>query len=200
MSDESQRPPATGGRTDLVGADPEDPRVAEAIARYERGQEGEELQAVTANPAPLEKYGVKLRTPSLMQSAMLARIANKGTLAAEFQPFIWLFTLGAPLEAVYGALYRMDREGGGVHTLMAAAQEWFEASGIPSDVTQDIVDAVAQTFLLAEKLMPKGGNADYDGKLKKNERTGPSSPATSLPPNMDGPSATSGGESPSQES
>lgn len=162
----------------VIGEVPDDPRVKQAIENYEKGPQDAITKAVTQSPPlGLARYGITLRKPSLMQSAMITRVMGcSKAVPVAYQPFIYIFTLGAPLEKVYQALDLLDDKG--LSGFMTAIHTWFDESGIPTDVTQEVLNAVAETFEIANKLMPPTPEPEGDGQvpteIKKNPSLGSS--------------------------
>lgn len=178
---------------------PDSPEVLEQLRIHEQEHEGNVARAVVGNPPlGLAKYGVTLRTPGLMHGAMIARVmaAAKDEISSYDQMFIYLFTLGAPLEKVYASLYLAEKQG--LPAFMATTYEWFESLGLPKGITQEVLDAVTESFTLAQALAPKE-TKDAEGvvTIKKKETLGSSSPLIESPPSTDGTKITSGGTSPS---
>jgi len=161
----------------LIGELPDDPRVKEALEKVE----GKNLEVVAADalltsnsPAPriLEDYGIKMRPQNLMHGVMISRIMALGTVDEYYQPWIWLWSLCAPLREIYLAIDKAKIEG--IPALMEEVHEWFNKSKLPQDITKEVMDMVARTFLLASKLAPQPGE-DEEGGVKKNATLGGSS-------------------------
>lgn len=140
--------------------------------------------AVTANPNPvkgLEKYGLTLRPMGLMPSAMITRIVLRRKpkeIPMEYQPFIWIFILCADLQLVYDTLDVMDEDG--FSKFMAIVDEWFRTTGIPQEVTTELMEAVGETFELCNKMLPKAEAEVKAGDVvKKNALPGMDSQQTS---------------------
>jgi hypothetical protein len=181
----------SNGELHVVGGIPNDPEIRQAIADYETSDHSAAAKALTSPmPHGFERWGIKLRTPGLMHSAMITRVMAGREVPTTYQPFIYIFTLGADLEKVYAALDLLDKKG--MPSFMALIHGWWEACGIPQGVTQDVLDAVAETFELANKLAPQAPQddesteAEVNDVLKKNVSRGLSQPQTGLPANTDG--------------
>lgn len=157
----------------LVGEIPEDdPRVQAAMAAVENdnGSEADAAEALIPAFVGFERYGLKLRPQSLMQSALVARIQALGELDALYQPWILLFLLAADLKLVYSSIDKAKKAGpDAIAQLMADIHQWFNDSGIPTETTQEVIDAAAESFQLAARLAPK---VNDDGGLKKNPDLG----------------------------
>lgn len=151
----------------VVGEIPDDPRVQEALDKVE-GKNIEALAAAAVMDAPpllLTKYGVTMRPQNLMQGVLISRIMTLGDVDEQYQPWIWLWSLCAPLKSVYESIEKAKNDG--LSSLMADVHSWFTGCGIPNEVTKDLMDAVGQTFMLASQLAPKADNTDQGG-IKKN--------------------------------
>lgn len=158
----------------LIGDLPDDPRISEALQKLEASGDCGMTEAVTQPPVRgLEKYGIKLRPAGLMQSAMLARIMKKkGDVASEFQPFIYIFTLAAPIAKVWESLDILDKYG--FAGFMANVHEWFDGSGIPVEVSSEVVKAITETFEISSKLIPSTNQEAGENEIKKNALLGTS--------------------------
>lgn len=182
----------------VVGPASEDPEVLRQLHEHEQQREGNIARALTTpNPTGLAKFGVNLRVPGLMHGAMIARVmaAGKGNVAPEYQPFIYLFTLGAPLEKVYGALGAVEKDG--VPAFMARVHEWFDSLNLPPGLSDEVLEAVVESFRLAQDIAPKERPAEGEASglvIKKKRSRGSSSQPTGSPPNTGGASSTSGGK------
>ena len=155
-----------------------DPRVQSAIARAD-GNEAESplAEIVTATPPDLSKYGIALRPVSLMQKTMLVRMLGslkKHALTKihetgmtvdipdEYQPFLWTYTLAAPLTDVFKMLDTLDREG--IAPVMSIVYQWFGSLNVPVDAENDILEAMANSLELALKALRRSPNDDVDEK------------------------------------
>lgn len=160
--------------SELIGV-PEEAKeaVAEAIARHEDRAGHAFIEAVTESPLEnkisLEKWGVKLRDPSLMQLTLLGKLLN-GTesIPPDFHPYIWIWSLGAPLATVYKGQSVFAKSGQA--EFLAMVQDWWDKSGIPTSVTQEVLDAVTAAVQLIEKISPKQTEGSDTGgiAIKKN--------------------------------
>jgi len=156
------------GAVELVGVPDEvrqDQRVVDAIADLERKPERDAGRTIVQTlQNGVEKYGIKLRPISLtVVGPMMAQMMSfKPSFPEAYQMTAMLFILGAPLRDVYSAL--SAGECGGVAEFMAIAADWVMKSGIPQDMSDDVVRAVQNTFETAGRLL--GGGKD-DGEKKE---------------------------------
>lgn len=160
------------GKGQLVGvpaAVMADKRVKDAVEALERKPEKDASTAVLGGlRGGLEKYGVKLRPISLtvVGPMMVQMLSFKPSFPQAYQMTALLFILAAPLEEVYTALAVGEERG--TPAFMAAASKWLESSGIPQDMSAEVVASVSETFRVAAKLMGSG-EAD-DGKKAPGHR------------------------------
>lgn len=166
--------------TGIIGAT-DNPEVSQAIENFENQGHKEQIEAITTEVTgpSLEKYGITLRKPSLMFMAQLARImGTKDPLPSEMQPFIWIWALAVPLKKVYEGLALLDKEG--IPAFCAEVHQWWDNSGIPHEVTAELMESVVGTFRLAERMMPKTDESveaiagDGPIQIKKNPPPGSS--------------------------
>ena len=155
----------------IVGGIPDDPRVKEALENYQKGSQDDITKVFTKGPLRgLEKYGVTLRKPSLQHSALLTQIVTlKKDIPANYQAFIYIWTLGAPLENVYEGIETLEH--GSFAKFMAGIHGWFDACGIPAEDANSVLEAISEEFGLASKLAGVGDSKEEEG-LKKNTPPG----------------------------
>jgi hypothetical protein len=140
-----------------------DSRVQDAVAAVTRNPEKEAATVILDGlQGGLERYGIKLRTIGLaVTGPMMIRMLNlKPSYPETEQMTGMLFILGAPLKQVYAAI-RIGEEDG-CDSFLALAAEWVLKSGIPMDFSQEVVQAISETFRIAGKLI--GGKDDGEKK------------------------------------
>lgn len=154
------------GEFQVIGVPDEvmaDKRVQEAVDAVQKNPEREASRAVLQGLAGgLERYGVKLRPISLtVVGPMMVQLSEfKPAFPAAYQMTALLFILGAPLRDVYTALQEGQTDG--TAAFMARASEWVSNSGIPQDMSAEVVEAISETFRIASKLL--GGDESDDKK------------------------------------
>jgi hypothetical protein len=152
----------------MVGVAPEvldDSRVQTALAAVTGNPEKDAAKAVLHGlQGGLEKYGVKLRPISVtIVGPMMVRMLDfKPAFPKEYQISALLFLLGAPLRDIYKALDVGEEKG--IAEFMTIVAEWIEASGIPQDMSEELMARISETFSIATKLI--GGGGGDDGKKK----------------------------------
>lgn len=160
-------PPVPGELSPRLPGVPDTPETRRIVRDFTEAGNRESIEAVIQGQKPgLERYGLKLRKVSLMECMILWElIGDEGNAISEkLQPFVWIWSLAAPLEKVYEGIELRKKS---LPAFLAAVHEWFGACGIPQEFSQEILDSVAETFRMITALMPKGkGEADDPTKKK----------------------------------
>jgi hypothetical protein len=206
--------PPPAGVTPIPPEVLEHPKVQAAIAEAATADKTAAKVATTGVVNPLAKYGIDLRPPGLLQQAMITRVllscpmrvvpAKDGKGKPElqpscptiYQPFIWVFTLGAPEETIFAAMERL--EAGGLKAFMADVQRWFDSLNIPPTASGEVLSAMTGCFELAAAALRVAAPAVGDEEKKTPALTrldGSSGSPTSSPASTTGLSPSSGEKS-----
>lgn len=158
-----------------------DERVQEALGRVERGIDKEAAQVLTATPANrLSSHGLTLRVSGLQHKALISRIMyacpvspkpkrnESGQVVTDaggkpilemthdipsiIQTLWWLYSLAAPLTAVYGAITLLERDG--LDAFSDRVDAWFSERGLSGEALQDIIAAMTEEMQLTQTLAP----------------------------------------------
>lgn len=169
----------------------DDPRIVAKVAEIQSGTnpvDAAQLEAMEDSDfSLLEKYGLKPRQAGLRMSARMARILeycplnknNERELPDAYMGHVGVFLIAAPPHRVVNAIEIGAREGFGM--FIETMDEWFDASGLPDDVTKEAADEIGRIFLLAAKLSQADGTAKTVKKTNSpgsSSVSGPSEPST----------------------